>query len=60
MAKPIFTRKLVDNHGSLQVNVPAEIAKALALKKGDYLVIVWENGSFTCSKMKGFSGLAPE
>ncbi len=52
MAKPTFTRKLVDNHGSLQVNIPAEIVKALDLKKGDSLVFIWEDGSFTCEKMK--------
>ncbi len=52
MAKPTFTRKLVDNHGSLQVNIPAEIVKTLSLEKGDSLVFTYENGSFTCTKMK--------
>jgi len=56
MAKPTFTRKLVDNHGSLQVNIPAEIVKTMKLKAGDSLVFSYEDGSFTCEKMKRLAG----
>jgi len=52
MAKPTFSRKLVKNKESLQVIIPAEIVKALKLKAGDSLVFSYENGFFTCSKMK--------
>ena len=46
----IFRRKLLSNHGSLLVNIPKEIVEALKLEKGDTLAIVWNNGSFTCTK----------
>ena len=52
MAKPTFTRKILANKGSLLVTIPQDIAEALKLKKGDSLVFTYENGSFTCSKMK--------
>ena len=56
MAKPTFTRKLVKNRESLQVTIPAELVKALKLNPGDSLVFTWEDGSFTCSKMKQLTG----
>ena len=55
MSKLTFTRKVVDNKGSLQVTIPAEIVKALDLKKGDNLVFSYENGSFTCLKGKSLA-----
>jgi len=39
MAKPIFSRKLIDNHGSLQITIPKDIAKKLNLKSSDSMVI---------------------
>lgn len=55
MAKPTFTRKIIANKGSLQVTIPQEIAEALKLKKGDSLVFYYENGSFSCEKMKSLA-----
>ena len=50
MVKPTFTRKVVFNRGSLQVNIPAEIVGALDLKKGDKLVIYLESNKIICQK----------
>ena len=51
MDKLVFTRKLIYNHGSLQVTVPKIIAQILELKKGDEIEIQYNpDGSFTCRK----------
>ena len=39
MAKPTYSRKLIDNHGSLQITIPKDIAKKLNLKASASLVI---------------------
>lgn len=51
MTKPTFTRKIVNNRGSLQVNIPAEIVRILKLKAGSSLVFSYEDESFTCKKV---------
>lgn len=50
MIRPVFTRKLISNKDSLQVNIPAEIVGALDLKKGDKLVIYLESEKIICQK----------
>lgn len=35
----IFRRKLIDNKGSLSVNIPAELVEAFELEKGDEMEI---------------------
>jgi len=50
MAKPTFSRKIIDNHGSLQVTIPKEIAKNLNLKNGDLMVIWLEKDKITMQK----------
>jgi len=50
MAKPTFSRKIIDNHGSLQVTIPKEITKVLNLKAGDLMVILLENDKIICQK----------
>lgn len=50
MAKPTFTRRLISNKGSLLVTIPAEIATALDLNKGDRLVIYLENDKILMQK----------
>lgn len=39
MAKQTFNRKLIDNHGSLQITIPKDIAKKLNLKASDSMAI---------------------
>ena len=47
----VFERKVIKNHGSLQVTVPSILAKIMDLKKGDSLEIRYNpDGSFTCRK----------
>jgi len=46
-----FKRKVIDNHGSLQVNIPIEIAEALGIKKGDVIAIVLDENKFSCRKL---------
>lgn len=36
----IFRRKLIDNKGSLSVNIPAELVEAFELAKGDEMEII--------------------
>jgi len=36
----IFRRKLIDNKGSLSVNIPAELVEAFDLEKGDEMEII--------------------
>lgn len=45
-----FRRKVIDNNKSLMVNIPFEIAQQLDIKKGDTIVITFENGHFMCRK----------
>ena len=53
MTKPKFTRKIVNNRGSLQVNIPVGIVKIAKLEAGDSLVFTYENGKIICSKVDG-------
>jgi len=46
-----FKRKVIDNHGSLQVNIPIEISEHLGIKKGDTIAISLDNGRFVCRKI---------
>ena len=39
----IFRRKLIDNRGSLMVNIPAELVEAFELEKGAEMEITVEN-----------------
>lgn len=45
-----FKRKVIDLNKSLVVNIPYEIAQELGIKKGDIIVITYENGHFCCKK----------
>ncbi len=45
-----FRRKVIDNSGSLMVNVPYEIAQQLGIKKGDTVIITLEDGQFVGRK----------
>ncbi|MHA1187286.1 MAG: AbrB/MazE/SpoVT family DNA-binding domain-containing protein [Candidatus Heimdallarchaeota archaeon] len=45
-----FRRKVVDNNKSLMVNIPYEIAQQLGIKKGDTIVITFEDDHFKCRK----------
>ena len=35
----IFRRKLIDNKGSLSINIPAELVEAFELRKGEEMEI---------------------
>ena len=39
----IFRRKLIDNKGSLSVNIPAELVEAFELTKGDEMEVIVVN-----------------
>ena len=41
-----FKRKVINNSGSLMVNIPFEIAEELGIKKGDTVVIFLEDNKF--------------
>lgn len=41
-----FRRKVIDNSGSLTVNIPYEIAQQLGIKKGDTVIITLEDKHF--------------
>ncbi|MHA1186745.1 MAG: AbrB/MazE/SpoVT family DNA-binding domain-containing protein [Candidatus Heimdallarchaeota archaeon] len=45
-----FRRKVIDNNKSLMVNIPYEIAQQLEIKKGDTIVITFEDDHFKCRK----------
>lgn len=45
-----FKRKVINNHGSLQVNIPVEIAEHLGIKKGDTVAISLDDNRFVCRK----------
>ncbi|MGC9780065.1 MAG: AbrB/MazE/SpoVT family DNA-binding domain-containing protein [Candidatus Heimdallarchaeota archaeon] len=47
-----FKRKVIDNHGSLQVNIPVEIAEHLGIKKGDTIAISLDDKRFVCRKVE--------
>ena len=47
-----FKRKVIDNHGSLQVNIPIEICEHLGIKKGDTIAISLDNGRFSGRKIE--------
>jgi len=47
-----FRRKVINNSGSLMVNIPFEIAEELGIKKGDTVMISLENGKFVGEKNK--------
>jgi len=55
MAKPTFTRKLVNNRGSLQINIPAHIVKNLKLEAGDLLIFTLKKECFQCTKAKNLT-----
>ncbi|MCE7744328.1 MAG: AbrB/MazE/SpoVT family DNA-binding domain-containing protein [Candidatus Heimdallarchaeota archaeon] len=41
-----FRRKVADLNKSLMVNIPKEIADELGIKKGDTIIITFENSHF--------------
>lgn len=45
-----FRRKVINNSGSLMVNIPVEIADELGIEKGDTVIITLEDGSFKGKK----------
>ena len=45
-----FKRKVIDLNKSLVVNIPYEISQELGIKKGDTIIITYENGHFCCRK----------
>ena len=47
-----FRRKVINNSGSLMVNIPFEIAEELGIEKGDTIVITLEGDSFVGRKEK--------
>lgn len=47
-----FRRKVINNSGSLMVNIPFEIAEELEIKKGDTVIIYLENEKFVGQKDK--------
>jgi len=47
-----FKRKVIDNHGSLQVNIPVEIAEHLGIRKGDTIAISLDDNRFVCRKIE--------
>jgi len=49
----IFRRKLIDNRGSLLVNIPAEIVEAFELEKGDEMEITIINDNIQLKPAKG-------
>ncbi len=47
-----FKRKVINNHGSLQVNIPIEICEYLKIRKGDTIAISLEDNRFICRKVE--------
>lgn len=47
-----FKRKVINNSGSLMVNIPFEIAEELGIKKGDTVVISLEDSKFFGEKLE--------
>ena len=47
-----FKRKVIDNHGSLQVNIPVEIAEHLGIRKGDTIAVSLDDNRFVCRKIE--------
>jgi len=48
----IFKRKLIDNKGSLSVNIPIELVEAFELRKGDIIKISVEGETIVLSPLK--------
>jgi len=54
MAKRIiFRRKLIDNKGSLSVNIPSELVEVFDLKKGDEMEISIEGEAIQLKPANG-------
>lgn len=47
-----FKRKVINNSGSLMVNIPLEIAEELEIEKGDTVIIYLEGKRFVGEKGK--------
>lgn len=45
-----FRRKVADLNRTLMINIPKEIAEELNIKKGDVVIITFENSHFCCRK----------
>ena len=45
-----FRRKVIMSNRSLMVNIPIEIAEAMDFRKGDEIVITYQDRSFICKK----------
>ncbi len=48
----IFKRKLIDNKGSLSVNIPIELVEAFELQKGDVMQIRVEGETIILGPLK--------
>ena len=51
-----FERKVFTSGGSLRVNIPAEITKALGISEGDTVLITLDNSHIVMEKAKKGKG----